>query len=48
MIDWLRDLWDQIKDVPVGYIVAALFFQTGQTVLAGLSYYGILRAAYPG
>ena len=48
MIDWLRDLWDQIKNVPVGYIVAALFFQTGQTVLAGLSYYGILRAAYPG
>jgi uncharacterized membrane protein YbhN (UPF0104 family) len=45
---WLSDLWDQIKDVPAGYIVAALAFQTGQTLLAGLSYYGILRAAYPG
>lgn len=45
---WLSDLWDQIRDVPVGYIVAALVFQTGQTVLAGVSYYGILRAAYPG
>ena len=45
---WLSDLWDQIRDVPVGYIVAALAFQTGQTVLAGVSYYGILRAAYPG
>ena len=42
------DLWDQIKAVPVGYIVAALVFQTGQTILAGLSYYGILSAAYPG
>ena len=31
-----------------GYIVAALCFQTAQTLLAGLSYYGILRAAYPG
>jgi uncharacterized membrane protein YbhN (UPF0104 family) len=45
---WLSDLWDQIKEVPAGYIVAALLFQTGQTVFAGLSYYGILSAAYPG
>lgn len=48
VIGWLSDLWDQIKAIPVGYIIAALFFQTGQTLLAGLSYYGILRAAYPG
>ena len=48
VIGWLQDLWDQIKEIPVGYIVAALVFQTGQTLLAGLSYYGILRAAYPG
>jgi uncharacterized membrane protein YbhN (UPF0104 family) len=48
VIGWLQDLWDQIKAVPVGYIVAGLLFQTGQTVFAGLSYYGILRAAYPG
>ncbi len=45
---WFSDLWDQIKAVPAGYTIAALFFQTGQTVFAGLSYYGILRAAYPG
>jgi uncharacterized membrane protein YbhN (UPF0104 family) len=45
---WLSELWDQIKEVPVGYIVAGLAFQTGQTLLAGVSYYGILRAAYPG
>jgi uncharacterized membrane protein YbhN (UPF0104 family) len=48
VIGWLQDLWDQIKEIPVGYIVAALVFQTAQTLLAGLSYYGILRAAYPG
>ena len=48
VIGWLADLWDQIKAIPVGYIIAALVFQTGQTLLAGLSYYGILRAAYPG
>src|SRR5215813_8746658 len=45
---WLDNLWDQIKAVPVGYIIAALVFQTGQTIFAGLSYYGILSAAYPG
>ena len=48
VIGWLSDLWDEIKDVPVGYIVAALVFQSAQTLFAGLSYYGILRAAYPG
>ena len=41
-------LWDQIEAIPPGYIVAALIFQTGQTFFAGLSYYGILSAAYPG
>src|ERR1700748_3790723 len=45
---WLSDLWDQIKAAPVNYIAVALVFQTGQTILAGLSYYGILSAAYPG
>jgi uncharacterized membrane protein YbhN (UPF0104 family) len=45
---WLSDLWDVISSVPAGYIVAALVVQTGQTVFAGLSYYGILDAAYPG
>jgi uncharacterized membrane protein YbhN (UPF0104 family) len=45
---WLSNLWDSVTSVPVGYIIAALVFQTGQTFFAGLSYYGILRAAYPG
>jgi uncharacterized membrane protein YbhN (UPF0104 family) len=48
VVGWLQELWDQIRDVPPGYIVAGLVFQAGQTLLAGLSYYGILRAAYPG
>src|SRR5215218_3443880 len=48
VIGWLTDLWHQIRDVPAGYIVAALIFQSAQTLFAGLSYFGILRAAYPG
>jgi uncharacterized membrane protein YbhN (UPF0104 family) len=45
---WISNLWDQMKAIPKGYLVAALVFQLGYTVLAGLSYYGILRVAYPG
>jgi uncharacterized membrane protein YbhN (UPF0104 family) len=48
VIGWLQDLWDEIKAVPTGYIVGGLALQTGQTLFAGLSYYGILRFAYPG
>jgi hypothetical protein len=48
VLGWIEELWDQIKDVPAGYIVAGLFFQAGVTVFAALSYYGILSAAYPG
>jgi uncharacterized membrane protein YbhN (UPF0104 family) len=48
VIGWLSDLWDEIRAVPAGYIVAGLTFQSAQTFFAGLSYYGILRAAYPG
>src|SRR5215204_6456441 len=44
---WLQQLWDEIKRIPAGYLVGALILQTGQTFLAGLSYYGILKAAYP-
>jgi uncharacterized membrane protein YbhN (UPF0104 family) len=43
---WLSDLWDEVKSVPARYVVPALVLQTGQTFFAGLSYYGILRAAY--
>ena len=48
VIKWLRDLWDQIKAIPVQYVIAGVFFQSLQTTFAGLSYYGILSAAYPG
>jgi uncharacterized membrane protein YbhN (UPF0104 family) len=44
---WLKNLWDQIKAIPAGYVVGALIVQTAQTFFAGLSYYGILKAAYP-
>jgi uncharacterized membrane protein YbhN (UPF0104 family) len=48
VVGWLQDLWEEIKDDPTGYMVAGVAFQTGATFFAGISYYGILRAAYPG
>jgi uncharacterized membrane protein YbhN (UPF0104 family) len=46
IIEWFQELWDQISDIPKGYLVAAVSFQTLQTFFAGLSYYGILKFAY--
>jgi uncharacterized membrane protein YbhN (UPF0104 family) len=46
---WLKDLWHQVKAVwhnNPGYLIGGVVFQTGQTFFAGLSYYGILKAAY--
>jgi uncharacterized membrane protein YbhN (UPF0104 family) len=48
VIGWFSDLWDQISAISIGYIIAGVAVQSGQTILAGLSYYGILSAAYPG
>lgn len=46
VLGWFRDVWDQIREIPKGYLAAALVFQTLQTFFAGLSYYGILKFAY--
>ena len=35
---WISSLWDQMKAIPTGYLVAALIFQLAYTVLAGVSY----------
>jgi uncharacterized membrane protein YbhN (UPF0104 family) len=45
---WFSDLWDQISDLKARTIVGGVTLQSAQTALAGLSYYGILRFAYPG
>jgi glycosyltransferase 2 family protein len=45
---WFSSLWKQVTSVPAKYLVAGVILQTGQTVLTGASYYGILAAAYPG
>src|SRR4249920_2540707 len=45
---WIKSFWDSLTSMPTGYTATAVVFQTGQTLFAGLSYYGILSVAYPG
>lgn len=44
---WLDSVWTQIKDIPVGYLIAGSILQILQTTFNGLAYYGILSYAYP-
>ena len=44
---WLTHLWDQLKAVPIGYLIAGVLLQVAQTTFNGVAYYGILRYAYP-
>jgi uncharacterized membrane protein YbhN (UPF0104 family) len=46
--DWLKDLWDSVKEISIGYIILGCIFQCAQTSLTALGWYGILRYAYPG
>ncbi len=48
VIGWLKDVWTQIKAIPLKYLVLGSVLQILQTSLNGLAYYGILAYAYPG
>src|SRR5262245_38876562 len=45
---WIESFWDSLKQVPAGYVIAALVFQTRQAFFAGLCYVWVLQVAYPG
>lgn len=47
VIGWLQDFWAQVKDIPVGYLVAGSALQITQTTFNGLAYYAILKYGYP-
>lgn len=44
---WFQNLWDTMKQISLGYIVAGVFFQTIQTTLTAVAWYYILAAGYP-
>ncbi len=44
---WLSSLWDALTAVDPEYIAAGLVLQTLETLLAGIAWIAVLRAAYP-
>ncbi|HET7484270.1 MAG TPA: YbhN family protein [Solirubrobacterales bacterium] len=46
-LDWIRDLFDKVGQVPVWAIVSGVLLESAQTSLAALAWFGILRAALP-
>src|SRR6478752_3630090 len=47
VLGWFKSLWDTMKEISFGYIVAGVFFQTIQTTLTAFAWYAILAAGYP-
>jgi uncharacterized membrane protein YbhN (UPF0104 family) len=45
---WLQQLWDSVREISLGYVILGCLFQSLQTTLTALAWYGILRYAYPG
>ena len=46
--EWLKNLWDAVTEISLGYVILGCVFQGAQTLLTALGWYGILRYAYPG
>lgn len=44
---WLKHIWDTIKSIPLGYLVAGIALTTLQTAATAFAWYSILRYAYP-
>jgi len=47
VVGWLESLWDTLREVSLGHLVAGLALQTVQTTLTALGWFAILRFGYP-
>ncbi len=45
---WLKEVWNTITTISLGYLLAGIVLITIQTTAAGYAWYSILRYAYPG
>ena len=45
---WLKQVWNTITTISVGYLLAGIVLITVQTTAAAFAWYSILRYAYPG
>jgi uncharacterized membrane protein YbhN (UPF0104 family) len=46
--EWFGDLWDTMTEISIEYLIAGVALKTIQTTLTAISWYSILRFAYPG
>jgi len=47
LASWFSSLWDALTAVDVEYVLVGLLLQTLETLLSGIAWLAILRAAYP-
>ena len=47
LASWFSSLWDALTAVDVEYVLLGLLLQTFETLLSGIAWIAILRAAYP-
>ena len=47
VLDWIRELFKQVRAVPAGAIIGAIVLDSLQTVFAAVTWLTILRAAFP-
>jgi uncharacterized membrane protein YbhN (UPF0104 family) len=45
---WFKQLWDVVKSISAGYVIAAVLVMIVQTTATAVGWYSILRYAYPG
>jgi uncharacterized membrane protein YbhN (UPF0104 family) len=45
---WFKEVWNTIKTISIGYLIAGIVLITIQTTAAAFAWYSILRYAYPG
>jgi uncharacterized membrane protein YbhN (UPF0104 family) len=44
---WFSDLWDTLREIGFGYLLAGWALQTAKTTLTAFAWYSILRFAFP-
>ncbi len=45
---WVKEVWNTITTISIGYLIAGIVLITIQTTAAAFAWYSILRYAYPG
>ncbi len=47
VIAWLDDVWKNIKQVSIVFIIAAIILKTAESMLTAIAWRSVLRASYP-